>query len=121
MNQSFIFIFKILINKHNIHSVSGSTGGTAKHGRRSSVTMDLYKENSPKYLTLKSDYVVPKLDGKMHVDAVYNMDAELEQSWKSLSQFEQSHKGRLALDGGLKNSDSGLSTSSELISGKKQL
>lgn len=83
--------------------------------------MDLYKENSPKYLTLKSDYVVPKLDGKLHMDTVYNMDAELEQSWKSLSQFEQSHKGRLALDGRLKNSDSGLSTSSELISGKKHM
>lgn len=65
--------------------------------------------------------MVPKLDGKMHVDAVHNMDTELEQSWKSLSEFEQSHKGRLALDGRLKNSDSGLSTSSELISGKKPL
>lgn len=71
---------------------------SAKFGRRSSLTTQLYIQNSPKHLMLsESDYLVPQLDEKINF-ADLNKDLrqkDLEKSWKSLNKFQQTHKGRL--------------------------
>ncbi|KAL1488975.1 hypothetical protein ABEB36_014756 [Hypothenemus hampei] len=96
-------------------SVNSSTTNSAKYGRRSSIALELYKEKSPKHLTITSDYVVPKLDSKIEIDRIMSrIDQELERSWKSLSEFNQSHKGRLPLE--RKKGMNNLSPSSDLVS-----
>ncbi|CAG9767417.1 unnamed protein product [Ceutorhynchus assimilis] len=73
-----------------------SSTSSAKFGRRSSITMDLYKEKSPKHLTMTtSEYVVPKIDESLDMAAIYKTDKDLEVYWTSLNNFNQFHMGRL--------------------------
>ncbi|KAH1015955.1 hypothetical protein HUJ04_007255 [Dendroctonus ponderosae] len=91
-------------------SVNSSTSNSAKYGRRSSVALDLYKEKQPPNLTIMSDYVVPKLEGNLEIETVSNIDRQLEKSWKSLSEFNQSHKGRLPIEKKLADNDTRISS-----------
>ncbi|XP_050297659.1 katanin-interacting protein-like isoform X2 [Anthonomus grandis grandis] len=90
------------------------SSSSAKFGRRSSITMDLYKEHSPKHLTMtNADYVVPNLEENTHLNSLYSLDQDLEKSWKSLSQFNQVQKGRLPRKS--EKPQSGVSVSSDLL------
>ncbi|XP_066139733.1 protein KATNIP homolog isoform X2 [Euwallacea fornicatus] len=98
-----------------------SKSRSAKHGRENiehPISIDFFHEKCSEYSSVESGYVVPKLNNKLQLKSIHKMDADLEQSWKSLTQFNQSHKGRLPsyMEKMMKNCDSGLSTSNDLIS-----
>ncbi|XP_076274965.1 protein KATNIP homolog isoform X2 [Rhynchophorus ferrugineus] len=97
---------------------------SAKYGRRSSVALDLYNEKSPKHLTVTvSDYVVPKINQQFEASEIYKPEVDLEKCWRSLSNFNQSHKGRLATRTTkdrreMVSSDSGLASSVDFVPGQ---
>ncbi|XP_060521612.1 katanin-interacting protein-like isoform X2 [Cylas formicarius] len=72
-----------VINENQKHTSS------AKYGRRSSITAELYEKHLPEYVTLTESgtYLVPKLDQAIHFEA--------EQSRKSLNEFSRLNRGRL--------------------------
>lgn len=71
-----------------------------------------------------SDYVVPKLEGTLAMETGSNLDKQLEKSWKSLSEFNQYHKGRLPIEKKAAENDPrissnpGFTPSGDLIPGK---
>ncbi|XP_017771300.1 PREDICTED: protein KIAA0556-like isoform X2 [Nicrophorus vespilloides] len=81
-----------------ILSPSSRPSSSAKYGRRASVTTQLNALTSPKNITIsKSEYLMPKVGEAFDFSVLDKSgdQASLEKSWKSLSLFQQSHKGRL--------------------------
>ncbi|KAJ8926520.1 hypothetical protein NQ314_021122 [Rhamnusium bicolor] len=70
---------------------------SAKFGRRSSLAAQILKKNMPKNIELtNSDYLVPKFDNHFDFKTLKDsQQTDLEKSWQSLNDFNQSHKGRL--------------------------
>lgn len=105
---------------------SRSATSSAKHGRRSSVGWDLLHKSSPNHLTITpAYYVVPKISEPVDLASIIKPDLELEKCWKSLNDFNLSHKGRLtstdktSKQSKTKSKDSGLVASGDAVSGKK--
>nr|CAH7727082.1 unnamed protein product [Callosobruchus chinensis] len=71
-----------------------SKSQSARYGRRASLASDLVSKGKSKNVAVSGDYIIPKFDDFNFAAGVLKQ-SDLERSWRSLSEFNQSHRGRL--------------------------
>ncbi|CAH1968950.1 unnamed protein product [Acanthoscelides obtectus] len=67
---------------------------SARYGRRASLASELVSTGNNKNVKVSADYILPKFENFSFASGELRQ-SDLERSWKSLNEFNQSHRGRL--------------------------